>query len=66
MYILVGCWCSGDAIQPVQCYDPQQNDGRMVAPMSEHRCGIVVAVLSDLFIAVGAHYEQTYLNSIER
>ncbi|CAG0879760.1 unnamed protein product [Darwinula stevensoni] len=62
----VGGWCSGDAIQSVERYDPQTNEWRMVASMSKRRCGVGVAVLSDLLYAVGGHDGQSYLNSIER
>ena len=34
--------------------------------MSKRRCGVGVAVLSDLLYAVGGHDGQSYLNSIER
>ncbi len=47
-------------------YDPQANEWRMVAPMGKRRCGVGVAVLSDLLYAVGGHDGQSYLNSIER
>ncbi|CAG0914854.1 unnamed protein product [Notodromas monacha] len=62
----VGGWCSGDAIQSVERYDPQSNEWRMVAPMGKRRCGVGVAVLCDLLYAVGGHDGQSYLNSIER
>lgn len=62
----VGGWCSGDAISSVERYDPQANEWRMVAPMSKRRCGVGVAVLSDLLYAVGGHDGVSYLNSIER
>lgn len=62
----VGGWCSGDAISSVERYDPQNNDWRMVAPMSKRRCGVGVAVLNELLYAVGGHDGQSYLNSIER
>ncbi|CAG0902024.1 unnamed protein product, partial [Cyprideis torosa] len=62
----VGGWCSGDAIQSVERYDPQTNEWRMVAPMSKRRCGVGVVVLCDLLYAVGGHDGQSYLNSIER
>lgn len=38
----------------------------MVAPMSKRRCGVGVAVCSDLLYAIGGHDGQSYLNSIER
>ncbi|KAL5012389.1 hypothetical protein ScPMuIL_010940 [Solemya velum] len=62
----VGGWCSGDAISSVERYDPQNNEWRMVAPMSKRRCGVGVAVLNELLYAVGGHDGQSYLNSIER
>ena len=64
--LLVGGWCSGDAIASVERYDPQTNEWHMVAPMSKRRCGVGVAVLNDLLYAVGGHDGQSYLNSIER
>lgn len=51
----VGGWCSGDAISSVERYDPQTNEWRMVSPMSKRRCGVGVAVLTDLLYAVGGH-----------
>ena len=62
----MGGWCSGDAISSVEKYDPGSNEWRLVAPMSKRRCGVGVAVLSDLLYAVGGHDGQSYLNSIER
>ncbi|EFX90258.1 hypothetical protein DAPPUDRAFT_309898 [Daphnia pulex] len=62
----VGGWCSGDAIASVERYDPQTGEWKLVAPMSKRRCGVGVAVLSDLLYAVGGHDGQSYLNSIER
>ncbi|ESO08162.1 hypothetical protein HELRODRAFT_98278 [Helobdella robusta] len=62
----VGGWCSGDAISSVEKFDPQTGEWRMVAPMSKRRCGVGVAVLTDLLYAVGGHDGQSYLNSIER
>lgn len=64
--LLVGGWCSGDAIASVERFDPQTVDWKMVAPMSKRRCGVGVAVLNDLLYAVGGHDGQSYLNSIER
>jgi Kelch motif len=64
--IVVGGWCSGDAISSVERYDPHGNEWRMVAPMSKRRCGVGVSVLNDLLYAVGGHDGQSYLNSIER
>lgn len=66
MLCLVGGWCSGDAINSVEKYDPNSNEWRMVAPMNKRRCGVGVAVLNDLLYAVGGHDGQSYLNSIER
>lgn len=62
----VGGWCSGDAINSVEKYDPITKDWRMVASMNKRRCGVGVAVLNDLLYAVGGHDGQSYLNSIER
>ena len=62
----MGGWCSGDAIASVERYDPQTGEWKLVAPMSKRRCGVGVAVLSDLLYAVGGHDGQSYLNSIER
>ena len=39
---------------------------KLVAPMNKRRCGVGVAVLSDLLYAVGGHDGQSYLNSVER
>ena len=47
-------------------YDPQTGEWKLVASMSKRRCGVGVAVLSDLLYAVGGHDGQSYLNSIER
>lgn len=66
LYSAVGGWCSGDAINSVEKYDPNTNEWRMVAAMSKRRCGVGVAVLNDLLYAVGGHDGQSYLNSIER
>lgn len=66
LYLIVGGWCSGDAIASVERFDPQTSDWKMVAPMSKRRCGVGVAVLNDLLYAVGGHDGQSYLNSIER
>lgn len=62
----VGGWCSGDAIDNVERYDPQTGEWKMVAKMSKSRCGVGVAVLNDLLYAVGGHDGTSYLNSIER
>ncbi|XP_042225311.1 kelch-like protein diablo isoform X1 [Homarus americanus] len=62
----VGGWCSGDAIASVERFEPTTCEWRMVAPMSKRRCGVGVAVLSDLLYAVGGHDGQSYLNSVER
>lgn len=64
--LLVGGWCSGDAISSVERYDPQTNEWRMVASMSKRRCGVGVSVLDDLLYAVGGHDGSSYLNSVER
>ena len=66
LVIVVGGWCSGDAIASVERYDPQTGEWKLVASMSKRRCGVGVAVLSDLLYAVGGHDGQSYLNSIER
>lgn len=62
----VGGWCSGDAINSVERYEPRKNEWRLVAPMNKRRCGVGVAVLNDLLYAVGGHDGQSYLNSVER
>ncbi|PAA93363.1 hypothetical protein BOX15_Mlig032174g1 [Macrostomum lignano] len=64
----VGGWCSGDAINTVERFDPTHSGGewRLVAPMNKRRCGVGVAVLNDLMYAVGGHDGQSYLNSVER
>ena len=62
----VGGWCSGNAIESVERYDPQQSEWKMVSSMSKRRCGVGVAVLGDLLYAVGGHDGTSYLNSIER
>ena len=62
LLFLVGGWCSGDAIASVERYDPQTVEWKLVAPMSKRRCGVGVAVLSDLLYAVGGHDGQSYLN----
>eukprot|EP00096_Caligus_rogercresseyi_P007352 TRINITY_DN2518_c0_g2_i1.p1 TRINITY_DN2518_c0_g2~~TRINITY_DN2518_c0_g2_i1.p1 ORF type:complete len:606 (-),score=177.56 TRINITY_DN2518_c0_g2_i1:164-1981(-) len=62
----VGGWCSGDAINSVEKYDPQTEDWKIVSSTSKRRCGVGVAVLNDLLYAVGGHDGQSYLNSIER
>ena len=64
--LVVGGWCSGDAISSVERYDPQTNEWRMVASMSKRRCGVGVSVLDDLLYAVGGHDGSSYLNSVER
>ena len=64
--VLVGGWCSGDAIASVERMDARTAEWRCVAPMSKRRCGVGVAVLNDLLYAVGGHDGQSYLNSIER
>lgn len=66
LYLIVGGWCSGDAISSVERYDPQTNEWRMVASMSKRRCGVGVSVLDDLLYAVGGHDGSSYLNSVER
>ncbi|XP_055327885.1 kelch-like protein diablo [Paramacrobiotus metropolitanus] len=66
MLYAVGGWCSGDAINSVEKYDPQLNEWKLIAPMSKRRCGVGVAVLNDLLYAVGGHDGQAYLNSVER
>lgn len=62
----VGGWCSGNAIESVERYDPQGSEWKMVSPMSKRRCGVGVAVLNELLYAVGGHDGTSYLNSIER
>ena len=41
----VGGWCSGDAIQTVERYDPIREEWGFVSPMNKRRCGVGVAVL---------------------
>lgn len=65
-FLVVGGWCSRDAISSVERYDPQTNEWRMVASMSKRRCGVGVSVLDDLLYAVGGHDGSSYLNSVER
>lgn len=62
----VGGWCSGDAINSVERYDPQNGEWRLVSPMTKRRCGVGVAVLDNLLYAVGGHDGSSYLNSVER
>jgi len=62
----VGGWCSGNAIESVEVFDPQAGVWKMVENMSKRRCGVGVAVLNDLLYAVGGHDGTSYLNSIER
>ena len=62
----VGGWCSGDAINSVERYDPQSGEWRLVSPMNKRRCGVGVAVLDNLLYAVGGHDGTSYLNSVER
>ena len=64
--LLVGGWCSGDAIASVEMFDPATNDWKAVAPMSKRRCGVGVSVLNNLLYAVGGHDGVSYLNSVER
>lgn len=45
----VGGWCSGDAINTVERYDPLKNKWSMVASMSKRRCGVGVCVLNGKF-----------------
>lgn len=62
----VGGWCSGDAINTVERYDPQTNKWSLVASMSKRRCGVGVCVLNGLIYSIGGHDGQSYLNTIER
>eukprot|EP00794_Sanderia_malayensis_P015965 gene15965-17571_t len=62
----VGGWCSGDAINSVERFDPHKNEWHMVSSMNKRRCGVGVAVLNDLLYAVGGHDGSSYLNSVER
>ena len=62
----MGGWCSGNAIESVEVFDPQSGVWKMVENMSKRRCGVGVAVLNDLLYAVGGHDGTSYLNSIER
>ena len=71
----VGGWCSGDAVNTVEKYNPVTDVWTVVAPMTKQRCGVGVAVLSpsedldgsggDLY-AVGGHDGVSYLSSVER
>lgn len=62
----VGGWCTGDAINSVERYDPQKNEWHMVCSMNKRRCGVGVAVLDELLYSVGGHDGSSYLNSVER
>lgn len=62
----VGGWCTGDAINSVERYDPHKNEWHMVCSMNKRRCGVGVAVLDDLLYSVGGHDGSSYLNSVER
>ena len=64
--LVVGGWCSGDAISSVEGYDPVTKEWRMKTSMCKRRCGVGVAVLDGLLYAVGGHDGASYLNSIER
>ena len=64
--LLVGGWCSGDAIASVEMFEPTSNEWKAVAPMSKRRCGVGVSVLNNLLYAVGGHDGVSYLNSVER
>ena len=56
----VGGWCSGDAIQTVERYDPIREEWNLVAPMNKRRCGVGVAVVG-MFIFFSI-YEQPRLS----
>ena len=43
----VGGWCSGDAIQTVERYDPIREEWSLVESMNKRRCGVGVAVLGN-------------------
>jgi hypothetical protein len=64
--LIVGGWCSGDAIASVEMFEPTTNEWKAVAPMSKRRCGVGVSVLNNLLYAVGGHDGVSYLNSVER
>ena len=46
----VGGWCSGDAIQTVERYDPIREEWSLVESMNKRRCGVGVAVLGKITI----------------
>lgn len=52
----VGGWCSGDAINTVEKYNPALNKWTMVASMSKRRCGVGVCVLNGLIYAGKDHF----------
>ncbi|CAG5107808.1 Oidioi.mRNA.OKI2018_I69.chr1.g3497.t1.cds [Oikopleura dioica] len=62
----VGGWCSGDAIQTVERYDPVREEWSMVASMNKRRCGVGVAVLDNIIYAIGGHDGTSYLQTVEK
>ena len=46
----VGGWCSGDAIQTVERYDPIREEWSLVESMNKRRCGVGVAVLGKITV----------------
>ena len=52
----VGGWCSGDAIQTVERYDPIREEWSLVESMNKRRCGVGVAVLGKITIAKDRAY----------
>ena len=48
----VGGWCSGDAIQTVERYDPIREEWSLVESMNKRRCGVGVAVLGEIVILI--------------
>ena len=50
----------------VERYNPHLDEWKLVATMTERRCGVGVTVLGDFLYAIGGHDGTSYLNSIER
>jgi len=62
----VGGWCSGDAIQTVERYDPIREEWCLVESMNKRRCGVGVAVLDNYVYAIGGHDGTSYLQTVEK
>jgi len=62
----VGGWCSGDAIQTVERYDPIREEWSLVESMNKRRCGVGVAVLDNMVYAIGGHDGTSYLQTVEK